>query len=478
MASLHYRFEVVLRLIWALLLISSCNFLLYAQGPCGGKPCPVIKARENSSSSPVSTPVPRPKKPGSGSRTPKPVPPEPVCEDAELIVVCGMPGCEITLNGKDRSVTDDLGGITFQVEGNQRYRVRVTKPGYETYEKTEQKLGCSDGREVSARLKAKPVTLRIRTLPAECNIYLDGVKQPSGSDSKGLFSHVLEKPTLLIEAKKQGYLSATKNLFLAPELASQEIVLTLEPISATLRLSANVENAIVTVDNQKSASPISEKLLLPPGSHIIGVDALGYSSVKFEISVGPDESVTKEVILQRLPVASLEAGANTLFSRRAYDDVLNLARYIFEVDPANATAHRLVGLVSLERADFANASTHLEQALAGGESVALRVRRHPGEKFALNRGHDSCDAQLILSNTEVEFKSLRNPAENFKVPDNQIQVIGIQIRNSVAVYLSTKVTVSGKRRDYNFYSYDKELTQAGKPYLEMIQRLLRFLQAR
>jgi len=91
----------------------------------------------------------------------------------------------------------------------------------------------------------------------------------------------------------------------------------------------------------------------------------------------------------------------------------------------------------------------------------------------LTKGHNVCDARLILSKTELEFKSDSTPAENFKVPYDQVQIVGIQLKNRVALYLATKVNVAGKRRDYNFYSFDQELSQSGKPYLEMIQHLLR-----
>jgi tetratricopeptide (TPR) repeat protein len=384
-----------------------------------------------------------------------------------------MPGCEITLNGKDRSVTDDLGGITFQVEGNQKYKVHVGKPGYDSYDKLQDKLGCGDQLEVKAALVAKPVALRIRTKPAECDIYLDGQKQPNGSDAQGLFSYVLAKPTLLIEARRKGFLSATQNVFLVPELAGRELVLELDPISATVRLSVNVESARVGVDKQSSVRPIGDRILLTPGNHTLIVDALGYTPVKLEFSVGPDESVKREVTLERLPVAALQSQATSLFQSRAYDDVLKLCGFIFEVDRSNATASLLAGLTYLERGDLGKATNYLEQALAGSQEVRLNIRRHPGEKFELNKGHDACAALLIIGKTGLEFQGLRNAADNFRITYDQIQVIGVQVKSNVAPYLSTKVIVGGKKRDFNFYSYDKELSAAGKPYLELIQRLLR-----
>jgi len=84
-----------------------------------------------------------------------------------------------------------------------------------------------------------------------------------------------------------------------------------------------------------------------------------------------------------------------------------------------------------------------------------------------------CEAQLNLGKNELEFRGIRSPTEDFKVSYDQVQVGSIQMKNSTAAYLNTKVNVNGKRRDYNFYSFDRELSALGKPYLEMVQRLLR-----
>lgn len=467
MAIIHCRLGLVLKLLLVLVFLSMCSSVSNAQGPCGGKPCPVVKATGSRRVGP------RPPRRNPAPGNPRPVIPAAVCEDSDLVVVCGMPGCEITLNGKDRSITDDLGGITFQVEGNQSYEVRVTKPGYEPFKPEKKKVGCDDQQEVKASLIAKPVALRIRTQPASCEVYLDGQKQSSGSDDQGLFPYVMSKPTVLVEARKKGYLSATKSINLVPELAGCEILLVLDPISAKVKLSANVEDARVVVDGQRSAKPINERILLSPGNHALVIDALGYTPVKLEFGVAPDESLTREVTLERLPLPSLQSQAAALFQTRAYDDVLKLCGYIFEVDRANATANQLAGLTYLERGELGRAAGYLEQALAGDQQVRLNVRRHPGEKFELNKGHDACAALLIIGKTGVEFQGLRNAVDNFKITFDQVQVIGVQMKSNVAPYLNTKVTVAGRKRDFNFYSYDKELSAAGRPYLEMIQRLLR-----
>jgi len=278
------------------------------------------------------------------------------CEDADLVVFCGMPGCEILLNGRERYVTNEVGGFTFQVAGNQKYKIRVSKPGYEPWERTADKLDCGDQHEVNAALVARPVTLRIRTAPTECDIYLDRQKQPKGSDSQGLFMYLMAKPNMLIEAKKPGYLSATRNIVLAPEWATREIVLALEPISAQVKLSVNVDGARVTVDNETSSQGAGERLLLRPGPHSITIDALGYSPITFELTAGPDQTISKEILLERLSVAALQSQATSRLAKRAHDDVLKLCRYIFEADKSNATAHKLEAMVYLERGDFVKAS--------------------------------------------------------------------------------------------------------------------------
>jgi hypothetical protein len=487
-SQLHLRLPVFLTLV----TIAVCAKVSFPQGPCGGKPCPrLVVAPSRSATTTVKPPTPpktpvrdtgsrshrpptiRPPKANKGANAPvdKPAVAEP-CADADLVIVCGMPGCEITLNGQQKYVTDDYGGYNFQVAAKQNYKVRVTKPGYDVYEKTELRLDCGDDREVNAALTARPVSLKIRTVPAECDIYLDNQKQAKGSDAQGLFSYLLTKPNLLIEARKQKYLSKTKSVVLKPELANNEIVLELEPLPATLRLSVNIPDAQVAIDS-KAPQPVAERLSLEAGSHTLTFDALGYAPVTMQTTVAPDETIDREVRLERLPVPALRAQAETLLAKRAYDDVLKLCRYIFESDSANGAGHRLEGSVYVARGDFNNAGSHFAQALSADEPVTLRIRRHLGEKFELSKGHDMCEARLILRKTELEFQGLRNPAEDFKVPYEQVQVIGMQMKSSVAAYLGTRVTTLGKRRDYNFYSFDKELSAADKPYLEMIQRLLR-----
>ena len=223
---------------------------------------------------------------------------------------------------------------------------------------------------------------------------------------------------------------------------------------------------------RRSPSLYAESVSTPPALWLTEPQDL-HASVWWGGSVRskPPAIALRSALHESIP--ALGPQANSFFSSRAYDDVIKLAQFILEADATNAAANRLLGLVYLERADLASAQSRFDLALAGGESVALRVRRHDGEKFELNKGHNTCEAQLIFTRNELEFKSARNPVDNFKVPYAQIQIAGVQLKSGVAPYLKTKVTVNGKNRDYNFYSFDRELSQTGKPYLEMVQRLMR-----
>src|SRR5207245_10300225 len=133
------------------------------------------------------------------------------------------------------------------------------------------------------------------------------------------------------------------------------------------------------------------------------VQVLGYEQLNLELTINPDDSINREVKLERLPLTSLQQQAVAAFNERRYNDTLKLCEYIFEADPTSPGGHRLEGQVYLERSEFSNAGSHFAKALAGGESVTLRIRRHAGEKFDLNKGHDLCEARLVISKNDVEF---------------------------------------------------------------------------
>lgn len=274
-------------------------------------------------------------------------------------------------------------------------------------------------------------------------------------------------------ASKPGYLPANKTVNVGPNGSNAEIVLALKPLAATLSISVNVEDARALIDDQREYQSLKAKLQLPPGHHRISVEALGYATNILEVDLAPDKTENRNVTLERLTVPQLKEQADRLYRARAYKDVLKLSQYLFEVEPNNAAANRLAGLANLAQQNYANAENYLAKGLAANEVVEFPVRRHPREAFDVRKGHDTCDAVLILSKTDVEFRGRQYSNDNFKVPYTQLQALGILIKSNQAVYLSTKVSdAKGKKKDFNFYSPEHELSQSGRPYLGMLQRLL------
>jgi tetratricopeptide (TPR) repeat protein len=382
-----------------------------------------------------------------------------------------LPGCEVSVNGTRQENTDENGELILAAPRGP-YTILVSKPGYES-SSVKVSLKCDETESKDVSLKPRLTKLQFRTSVPDCEIFINDPPARAGrSDEKGLFSYPAIPPTLFIEARKPGYITATLQVAVTPDVAQKEIPLRLKPIPSLITLSANVEAAHVRLDNQETHLAITEPLSVSPGRHSVTVDALGYEPSTFEVSPGPGETVRKSVTLARLPVEALITQAQSYFDKQAYENVLTLCRYIFEVEARHPAASRLMGLAYLARQNYDRARNYLAQALAGDETVQLPVRRHPREEFDPAKNHDICEAQLILGKKEFEFRGLRAPADNFKVAYAQVQIIGIQLKKG-AVYLGTKVMrAPGKKQDFNFYSSDKELSQAGKPYLEMLLSLL------
>jgi hypothetical protein len=405
---------------------------------------------------------------GGVIRTPK------KCDAGEIIVRCGMPGCVISVDDNQRGISDSTGELRVQVSGGATHTIAVSKPYYESA-KMPLHLACGEATPIEMKPKAKLVALRIRTSLPECDIYLNNSPSPLGrSDAQGVFNYQVVPSMLLVEARKKGYLSQTQQVTVVPEGGTREIMLMLEPIKASLSIVSNVEGARARVDGGNETQPASERLFLVPGGHRITVVALGYAPNTFEVDPAPGEKITKPITLERLPVAEIMRQAEASFAQRAYADVLTLCGYIFEADADNAPAHRLIGQTYLAGQDYTRAGAHLEKALAANEIVRLQVRRHSHESFDLVKGHDMCEALLILNKSEVEFQGLRDISENFRVPYSQVEVTGIQLKKNTALYLGTKITIArGKKSEYDFYGFDKELSQTSRPFLEMLQRLLK-----
>jgi hypothetical protein len=401
-------------------------------------------------------------------------PSPPPCESPQVLVRCEMPGCEVKVDGKLQGLTNDRGEYLVEGVPRGKRRIAISKTGYEG-DAREFTLDCGENEPINLSLRIRPVRLRVRTNPPGAEVFVNDPPAPVGrSNTEGTLEYTATTPWLLLKARKDGYLPDSRRVQVNPAEAQREILLTLRPIPAQLTVSANVEGARVRVGKEAARPLTREPLHLAPGAHRVEVDALGYAPAALELTAGPGEVLKRAVTLARLPAAELITQAEAAFSQRAYENVLTLCGYVFEVEPRAPAAHRLKGLTHVARQEYNQAEPHLAQALAGGEVVALQVRRHARESFDPNKGHDACEGSLLFGKSEVEYRGRQVAAENFKVPYTQVQITGVQLKKNVAAYLGTRVAdARGKKQEFNFFSFDRELSQAGRPYLEMIQRLLR-----
>jgi hypothetical protein len=402
--------------------------------------------------------------------TPRPTPPP--CEAGTLVVHCNVPGCNVALDGEQPRAADANGQlIVSDVVGN--HTVKVTLADYEDATQTAQ-VTCGATKALDFRLNRRGVLVHLRTNPPACDLYVNDPPVLIGhSDAEGRFDYTVKGQSILLGASKPGYLSTTKIVPLTPDVLRREVVINLEPIPATVTLSTEIAGARAQVDGEQETRAIQEPLLLAPGQHRLTVAALGYAPANVELELKSGEKIARAVSLERLPVAQLLEQAEAKYRARAYSDVLQLARYALAAEPGQAVAHRLMGQALLAQQNYGQAEAQLALALAGNESVRLPVRRHPHENFDPVKGHDLCEALLILAKSEVEFQGLRDASDNFKVPYAQVQMTGLQLKKNQYAFLGTRVSdARGKRREFNFFSYDKELTQEGTPYLTMLAHLL------
>lgn len=389
------------------------------------------------------------------------------CSSASLSVSCGMPGCEISIDGGSPTVIDETGRFPLSPE---KHEIKIQKAGYAPQLVTRE-ISCQSQNHVSVSLVKLQPNIRIRTQPAEAEVLING-KTAGKSDASGVLAYIATSPRLLIEAHKSGHLPANATVSVDFAEPNPEVLLVLKPLPARIDFNVDVPEAKVLIDDQ-NYQPITGPLEIPPGKHRITIEALGYSPVTFAIDLAPDSVEKRNVSLKRLSAAELRELAERRYRERAYQEVLRLTQFALEVDPHEPTANRLAGLAFLALRNYQQAEIYLAKGLAGQEIIELPVRRHARESFDSRKPHDSCEASLRFSKNEIEFRGKQYTLDNFKVSYSQVRVLGLLLKNNSAVYLATKVTdASGKTREFNFYSNENELSQAGRPYLEMLQRLM------
>lgn len=145
----------------------------------------------------------------------------------EVAVNLKTPGASLSIDGKPVEVGP---GKTLERDfPSGSYRIKVTKEGYETWER-DLVVRAGERVEVSVELKAKGGELLVRTEPSGASIYLDGKSVGTGSyEGKGL-----SPGTYKIRVAKEGYEAWEGEATLEPD-KKREVFLKLKEIDWTKR---------------------------------------------------------------------------------------------------------------------------------------------------------------------------------------------------------------------------------------------------
>jgi hypothetical protein len=393
------------------------------------------------------------------------------CLESEILLRCDLPECQVLLDGKSQGITDLNGVLQFPAANGNR-NIVVSRDGYETA-RTSASVSCGEVKAVTVKLKAKPFEIRLKTNLPNCDIFINDPPELIGkTDDYGVFSFTARSGTVFIQARKTGYLSDSKSV--SAVAGQKEVALNLNPMPARVSIITTAKGVFAQAEGDEKIHDASEPFSIEPGRRRLFITALGHKSLTIELTLQPNQRVEKSVELERLPVAGLILQAEQFLKDKSFDKTLRLARYALEAEPNNGAANRLIGTIFLEKQNYPEAEAYLLKALDGGETVVLNVRRHLNEKFELSAGHGAaCEGQLLISKSGIEYRGLTATAENFKVSSGNFQILGLQLKKNTALALSLKVTEArGGKKDYNFFSREKELSQDGKPFLSLIQRLL------
>jgi hypothetical protein len=388
------------------------------------------------------------------------------CSESDLLIRCGSPECNISIDGKPQGITNLNGELQLSVPIGRR-KITVNKNGYEPLQSTVV-TSCGELAVADLKLKPKPYQIKLKTNLPECDIFINDPPVLIGkTDLKGNFIFTGTTATVFVQARKTNYLSESKNI--SPETAQKEILFDLRPIPSRIILNVNVPNAFAQISGEEKLYDTREPFLLEAGRRNLTVSALGYKPFSIEIDVQANQRIEKNITLELLSTSEIISLAEKFHNEEAFAKSIQLSQLVLKNEPQNASANRLMGMILLEKQNYLEAESYLIKAIDGGEIISFKIRRHFGEKFELNSGHGKiCEGLLLVGKSQIEFRGFGNTAENFNVPVSQIQIVGLQLRKNTAISLSIKVV----KKEYNFFSRENELSQSGKSYLEMIQRLM------
>jgi hypothetical protein len=158
--------------------------------------------------------------------------------------------------------------------------------------------------------------------------------------------------------------------------------------------------------------------------------------------------------------------AERLYRSGDHSGAFRLVEEVLKVDPRNSRAGRLVGTYYLEQGEWRRAQPFLENALAAGEQLRIRVQHFHDHFIRIG----FCRGELRMSRESLEFSSIQDKKHNFSVPLGAVSEYSVRPSEWV-MHFKVKVEEEGKKKtkdkNYDFASTEAEIVDLGDSKVEI-----------
>ena len=328
-------------------------------------------------------------------------------------------------------------------------------------------------------------SLTIRALPASV-VQLNG--EEVGRTSSTGYLALTEVPVgrYILVARKDGYADA--EIMVEVIAGRSEIVqLTSTELPGLLTVTANVDDVTLRIEGVGERRLPLARLEVPAGLRPVVASKEGYISVKKNVNIRKGEVTNLALTLDPIPIDMALREAQTKFDTGNYLDAVRSSSAVVNNFPDAGEAYLLLGHSQYNLRRYDDSTNSLIRAIELDQEVELRAKhRHAGLGFRAS----FCAGRIILSKTNVTFRSVDDPDHGFSVdPDNILAVnatreqVDTRIavvegnrerkRNVDFIHIDTKKQGSGNSRvltELTCYRCDASLTVLGA----LLQEVRRF----
>jgi hypothetical protein len=233
--------------------------------------------------------------------------------------------------------------LTLQLEPGQ-YTIQVHAEGYDSWRDT---FAISSSRTIRANLESDTYTLRIDSNVSRARVRVDGEYRVEDLP----MSVTLPRGTYEVSMSRGGYRSVSRTVDVTRD---RRVFLQMEPVSYSLRLRPNVDDAEIYIDGERRGSG-RISLELRPGRYSIRISADGYLDFETTLRLDGDETINANLqpafatIRIKVPESYLNSDIdNPREELRVYVDGRRRYGFQFEVRPGRHDIRLTSGAFSVE----------------------------------------------------------------------------------------------------------------------------------